>query len=103
MSKQILVKEESFYTFLEKNVRGHQMNDSCKAAQCYANNHPFFNDIRLQLIFANNGIEVGDIITFNVSEYCNALNKTETFYIRFKVIEYDSIHHQLELMDKGRL
>lgn len=103
MSKTILVKEESFYTFLEKNVLGYQKKEDCSRT-CVPTpiiQHEIFISEKPTFILLGNDIEVGDIIVFEFSEYNYFLKKRINYTATFDVIQYDSVLLQLSLFDKA--
>lgn len=103
MSKTILVKEESFYTFLEKNVLGYQKKEdnSRVCAPTPIIQHEIFISEKTNFIFLGNGIEINDRIVFEFSEYNYFLKKRINYTATFDVIQYDSVLLELSLFDKA--
>lgn len=103
MSKTILVKEESFYTFLEKNVLGYQKKED-KSSVCAVISpfsHNVFNPEKNPFIFSSNGIEISDKINFEFSDFNYFLGIRVKYIATFEVEEYDSVLHRLTLINKA--
>lgn len=103
MSKTILVKAESFYTFLEKNVLGYQKKEDNSMRVCVSAifSHDIFNSEKRYFIYSLNGIEISDKINFEFSEFNYFLGTNVKYIATFEVEEYDSVLHRLILINKA--
>ena len=104
MSKAILVKEESFYTFLEKNVLGYQKKEDNSMRVCGVgsiSSHDIFNSEKRYFVYSLNGIEISDKINFEFSEFNYFLGTNVKYIATFEVEEYDSVLHRLILINKA--